>query len=247
MIRELSLLTPAERQNLSHSVLVRERLEEQYENLEQQSQAAAFGMWLFLATEVMFFGPLFLSLGVYRFLFPKAVETASTELVWQVAAVNTIVLLVSSLTMNLAVHFVRLDRRRAAVWLLVCTALLGAVFLGLKACEYYLDYRDYLIPGWRFQEHTWIQQHGLSAKQVGNVKIFLFLYWFMTAMHGLHLTIGIGVVSTMAVLAYRGAFDRQYYSPVEVTGLYWHFVDLVWIFLVPMLYLQGTHSWHTSV
>lgn len=243
MIRESSLLTRAQREKLSHSILVRPRREEQYENLEQQSQTAAFGMWVFLGTEVMFFGTLFLVLGIYRYLYPAAVETASAELVWQIGGINTIVLLVSSLLMALGVHYAKLGRRRAVVWLLAFTALLGLAFLVLKGYEYYLDYEGFLIPGWRFRPEQWTGERGLSAAQVGHVKLFLFMYWFMTAMHAVHVTIGICAVTVMAVLAQRGTFDSKYYSPVDVTGLYWHFVDLVWIFLLPMLYLQGTHTW----
>jgi cytochrome c oxidase subunit 3 len=106
--------------------------------------------------------------------------------------------------------------------------------------EYYIDYLENLIPGWRFEPNEW-KQAGLRPDQVPHVKLFLFLYWVMTGLHGLHVTIGICVVLVMAVLAWRGHFSPEYYSPIDVTALYWHFVDVVWIFLLPTLYLLGTH------
>jgi cytochrome c oxidase subunit 3 len=116
------------------------------------------------------------------------------------------------------------------------------LFLTLKAVEYYIDYRENLIPGWRFESSEWVGQGGLSADQVPHVQLFLIMYFTMTAIHALHLTIGIGIVLILAVLAARDRFTSEYYSPIDVTGLYWHFVDIVWIFLLPMLYLVGTHT-----
>jgi cytochrome c oxidase subunit III len=238
-----TILTPAERAELADTMLVRRRLEEQYHDLEQQHQAASLGMWVFLATEVMFFGVLFLSVGVYRYLYPEAVEKASSRLNWIIGGTNTIVLLVSSLTMVLAVHYAQVGQRKQQMIFLGLTALLGLAFLGLKGLEYYKDYVDNLIPGWRFVDSEWVTKEGLHVDQVPHVKLFLLLYWIMTGTHGLHVTIGICVVLVMLVLAWRGHFDANYYSPVDVTGLYWHFVDIVWIFLLPTLYLVGTHEW----
>jgi cytochrome c oxidase subunit 3 len=219
-----------------------ERLQEQYADLEQQHEAAALGIWVFLATEVMFFGTLFVGLGVYAYTFHEAFARASERLNWIIGGTNTVVLLVSSLTMVLAVHAARIGQRRALVNYLLLTALLGFCFLGLKALEYYLDWRDNLIPGWKFDEAEWVTREHLRTGQVPQVKLFLLFYWIMTLTHALHMVIGIGVVLTMAFLARRGRFSSAYYSPVDVTGLYWHFVDTVWIFLLPMLYLLGTHT-----
>jgi cytochrome c oxidase subunit 3 len=241
MSPEQSILTPAERDELQLTALVRHRLEEQYENLEQQHEVAALGMWLFLATEVMFFGTLFLGVGVYHFLYPKAFERASEKLNWIIGGLNTVVLLVSSLMMVLAVHYAKVGHRKRLVLFLGLTAVLGVCFLCLKAFEYYSDYRDNLIPGWRFEPEEWTQE-GLGPEHVAHVKLFLLFYWIMTGTHALHVTIGIGVVLTMMILSRRGHFSPVYYSPVDVTGLYWHFVDVVWIFLLPMLYLLGTHT-----
>jgi cytochrome c oxidase subunit 3 len=237
-----AVLTPAERDELDVTVLVRRRLEEQFEDIEQQHEVASLGMWVFLATEVMFFGTLFVGLLTYRYLYPEAFERASERLNWVIGGVNTIVLLVSSLTMVLAVHHARHGHRDSVVRYLGLTALLGVVFLGLKALEYYLDYRDNLIPGWKFDPAEWVGRGGLEQEQVPHVQLFLLFYWVMTGLHGLHVILGILAVLTLLVLARRGLFSAVYYSPVDVVGLYWHFVDTVWIFLLPMLYLLGTHG-----
>lgn len=242
MSPENALLTPADREMLEHTMLVRHRLEEQYHNLEQQSHVAAAGMWVFLGTEVMFFGTLFVSLGIYRFLYGEACEKASEKLNWAIGGINTIVLLVSSFTMVLAVHYARLGRRRAIVTCLALTGMFGLCFMGLKAYEYYTDYDENLIPGWRFVSQEWVAEKGLSPGDVPHVKLFLLFYWIMTGFHALHVTIGLCALAIIAVLARQGRFNREYYAPVDVLALYWHFVDLVWIFLLPMLYLLGTHT-----
>jgi cytochrome c oxidase subunit 3 len=241
MNSDRSILTPDERAELDQTVLVLHPLEEQYADSEHAHTTATLGMWVFLATEVMFFGTLFLGLSSYRFQYPEAFEQASSRLNWQIGGINTVVLLVSSLFMVLAVHYAKLGRPRPLRAYLLLTAALGIGFLCLKGLEYYLDYRENLIPGWKFEPAEWVQD-GLRPDQVPHVKLFLLFYWIMTAFHGLHVIIGIAVVLTMYVLARRGAFSPVYYTPVDLTALYWHFVDLVWIFLLPMLYLLGTHT-----
>jgi len=241
MSPEHGLLTPAERRMLEHTVLSRERLQEQYVDLEQQHQTAATGMWVFLATEVMFFGAVFTAFGVYRLQYGEAFELASQRLNWIIGGINTLVLLTSSLTIVLAVHAARHGRTRTLVACLALTILLGCAFLGFKAIEYYEDYRENLIPGWRFEPDEWTAA-GLTAAQVPQVKLFLMFYWVMTLVHALHMIIGIGAVLVILLLARRSRYSPEYYSPVDVTALYWHFVDLVWIFILPLLYLLGTHS-----
>jgi cytochrome c oxidase subunit III len=256
MSPETGILTPAERDELELTALVRYRLEPQFENLEQQHEVAALGMWIFLATEIMFFGTLFVGLGTYRYWYEDEFDRASEHLNWIIGGINTVVLLVSSLFMALAVHYAKHGRRERVVRYLALTAVLGVCFLVLKGYEYYTDYRDNLIPGWRFDDWEWIdpkyrppdqpppgdQKANFAPVQVPHVELFLLFYWTMTGLHALHVTIGVVAVGVMAVLAHRGVFDRHYYSPVDVTGLYWHFVDTVWIFLLPMLYLLGTHT-----
>jgi cytochrome c oxidase subunit 3 len=251
-----TVLTPEERAVLDESFVVRHRLEEQFRDLDQQHETAALGMWVFLATEVMFFGTLFLGVAVYRYLYQHEVVRCSAKLNWKVGGVNTVVLLVSSVFMVLAVHYARIGRQRPLEWCLAITAGLGVLFLGLKGYEYYTDFRDNLVPGTRyFDDEEWLkdephppgvplepEEKALRPDQVPHVKLFLLFYWIMTALHGLHVTIGIAAVLTLLVLARRGHFSPAYYSPVDVTALYWHFVDIVWIFLLPMLYLLGSHT-----
>lgn len=242
MSPEAPILTGEEQQALERTVVAHHQLEEQYANLEQQHETASVGMWAFLATEVMFFGVLFLGLSVYRYEYQQAFEVASTRLNWIIGGINTFVLLTSSFTMVLGVHYAKVGLQRRVVTCLSITALLGVCFLCLKGLEYYTDYRDNLIPGWRFDDNEWVTQEGLTPDEVPHVKLFLMFYWIMTGTHALHVTIGIGVVTTVAVLAAKGRYSPVYYSPVDITGLYWHFVDVVWLFLLPMLYLLGTHT-----
>jgi cytochrome c oxidase subunit 3 len=241
MSLERKTVVPSKQALLEHTVLVRHRLEEQYANLEQQNDTAALGMWLFLATEIMFFGTLFTALGVYHVLYPAAFELASSRLNWQIGTINTFVLLISSLMMALGVYCVRTGRQRELVWFLLATAALGSLFLALKAYEYYDDWQQGMVLGSQFDEGRWLDA-GLSRGDVPHVQLFLLLYWIMTGAHAVHMVIGIVAVLVIAAFAHRRLFDAHYYSPVEVTGLYWHFIDIVWIFLLPMLYLLGTHQ-----
>ena len=250
MSRDLGILTTAERDELETTVLVRHQLEPHFRDLEQQHETAVLGMWVFLATEVILFGALFLGVYVYVFQYHEAAERASEKLNWIIGGTNTVVLLVSSLFMALAVHFARLGNQRRVVQCLTLTALLGLCFLCLKGFEYYTDWRDNLIPGWRFEETDWTHpkeelppgQKPLEPDKVRYVKLFLLFYWIMTGLHATHVTLGILAIGVMILLARRGMFSAHYYSPVDVTALYWHFVDLVWIFLYPTLYLLGTHT-----
>jgi cytochrome c oxidase subunit III len=240
MSPESSLLTPEEHDEFEQTVMVRHRLEEQYRDLEQQSETAALGMWVFLGTEVLFFGTLFLGLGAYMYQHSEAFEKASQHLNWPLGGINMAVLVSSSLMMALAVHYAQLGQRRSVVFFLGLTALLGLTFLVLKGTEYYLDLQEKLVPGLSFEPEEW-RQEGVNPD---HVQLFLLFYWIMTGTHALHVTIGVGAVLTIAVLARQGRFSPVYYSPVDVTGLYWHFVDIVWIFLYPMLYLSCTHTVH---
>lgn len=209
-------------------------LQHHFDSLEQQAEASTLGMWVFLATEIMFFGGLFLAYSVYRMWYPLAFHEGSHHLDITLGAVNTVVLICSSLTMAMAVHAAQVGSRRGQIRFLILTMLLGTVFLGIKAVEYYQKFRDHLIPGHHFQ---W---HGEAAPR--HVEIFYTLYFTMTGLHALHMIIGLGVLLVILWMAYRNRFSPQYYSPVEVSGLYWHFVDIIWIFLFPLLYLLGRHG-----
>src|SRR5690606_18781552 len=141
------------------------------------SETAVLGMWLFLATEIMFFGTLFLVLGIYRYQYPVACVKASEKLMWQIGAINTFVLLFSSFTMVMAVHYSKVGMRKPLVLCLLLTALLGVCFLGLKGYEYYIDYEESLIPGWKFNDSEWVEKDGLAPGQVPHTKLFLGMYW----------------------------------------------------------------------
>jgi cytochrome c oxidase subunit 3 len=204
--------------------------EPQFASLRQQNQTASLGIWAFLATEVLFFGGLLLAYGVFRRAYPLGFAEAGRETKIVIGTINTVVLLTSSATMAWAVHAAEAGRRRLLVLLLTVTAAFGAAFMTLKGVEYVLEYHEHLVPGIDFR-------HG--GEHPHAIELFFFIYFLLTGIHAVHLSIGIGIVSVMAVRAWRGAFSPIYYAPVEVTGLYWHFVDLVWIFLYPLIYLNG--------
>lgn len=189
-------------------------------------------MWVFLLTEIMFFGGMFLGYTVYRLLYPEAFAEGSHHLDVVLGGINTAVLIGSSLTMALAVHAAQVGERRQLIRFLAGTLGLGLVFLGIKAIEYAHKFEAHLVPGSRFV------YEGPHAPQV---QLFLSFYFGMTGMHALHMLIGIGLLSVLIRLAWRGRFSPDYYTPVEMIGLYWHFVDVVWIFLFPLLYLLGRH------
>jgi cytochrome c oxidase subunit III len=208
-------------------------LAHQFDSLGQQTEAATLGMWVFLVTEVLFFGGLFVTYAVYRSFYPAAFSAASHELDILLGGINTAVLITSSLTMALAVHAAQLGQRRLLMIFLVVTMVLGTVFLGIKAVEYYHKFAEHHVPGATFQFEREHQRHA---------QIFFSLYFIMTGLHAIHMIIGIGVLLVMWIWAWRGTITREYAGPIEISGLYWHFVDIVWIFLFPLLYLIGRHA-----
>ena len=211
----------------SHSPLAH-----QFEDLAQQREVASLGMWVFLVTEILFFGGLFLVYSIYRSWYPGAFAAASHELIVWAGTTNTVVLITSSLTMALAVHAAETGNRRALILLLLATMALGCVFLGIKAYEYRTEYLEHHIPAHGFEfEKTYFLQ----------AQIFFSLYFVMTGLHALHMIIGLGIMSVMVWMSWRGKITPEYSNPIEISGLYWHFVDIVWIFLFPLLYLIGRH------
>jgi cytochrome c oxidase subunit 3 len=207
-------------------------LQHQFESLGQQKEASTLGMWVFLVTEILFFGGLFLAYTIYRSQYARGFALASHHMDILLGTVNTAVLICSSLTMAMAVHSAATGRRKFLVGSLAATMLLGAAFLGIKAVEYTEHIRHHLFPGPGFH---------YGGPESRSAEIFFSLYFAMTGLHALHMVIGIGLLSVLFVLARRGRFVPEYYSPVEMCGLYWHFVDIVWIFLFPLLYLIGRH------
>lgn len=204
-------------------------LADQFADAAQQQMAARLGMWAFLATEVLFFGGMFAGYAVYRARYPEAWAEASRHLGLMLGTINTAVLLASSLTMALAVDAARTNQRGATVRHLLETIVLALVFLGIKAWEYAEKWWDCLIPGADFAWH--------GAQPAGPVELFFSLYFAMTGCHALHMVIGVAILGVLCWQAGRASFSAEYHTPVEMTGLYWHFVDCVWVFLFPLLYL----------
>jgi len=201
----------------------------QFDDDAQQRHAAELGMWVFLATEVLFFGGLFTGYTLYRMTHPTAFAEGSRHLYMSIGAVNTGVLLISSWTMALAVHTCGSGAVKALRRWLWITASLGCVFLALKGVEYSLDYHEHLVPGVNFQYE--------GPADASNVQLFMVTYYIMTGLHALHMLIGVGCVGILSLLARRKRSGSVSGTWVEMVGLYWHFVDIVWIFLFPLLYL----------
>ncbi len=221
-------------------------LQHHFENMEQQREAGNIGMWVFLVTEIMFFGGMFLAYTLYRSTYPEAFASASNHLSLPMGAINTGVLILSSFTMALAVYSAQIGNRRNQVLCLILTIVLGLTFLGIKAVEYNDKYVDRLIPGELIPGHRFDAGtvHLLPGAAKQNVEMFYWIYFVMTGMHALHMIIGVGLLSVILFFAARGRYGPEYHNPVEISGLYWHFVDIVWIFLFPLLYLLGRHLEH---
>jgi len=202
----------------------------QFADLRQQSEVAQLGMWVFLSTEVLFFGGLFLLYDAYRFGYPTGFAEAARHTDIVIGTINTAVLLTSSFAVAWAVVAVKADEGKLAAILLCGAALLGCVFLGLKAVEYLDEYRERLVPGINF---------AFQGAAAGSVELFFVFYFIGTGLHAVHLLIGIAALLLMARRASRGEFSAKYANPLTVTGLYWHFVDVVWIFLFALIYLPG--------
>jgi cytochrome c oxidase subunit 3 len=199
-----------------------------FETMEQQFEASTLGMWLFLVTEVMFFGGLLTAYLIYRIWYPEAWSEGSLELSIRLGGFNTIVLIGSSLTMALAVRAAQTGWRRGTIWYLAGTMALGMTFLVVKYFEYKEKFDHHHVPGANFQ---------FEGPHANQVEIFFALYFGLTGLHALHMVIGFVLLSVILWMAYRGRFSPKWYTPVEMSGLYWHFVDIVWIFLFPLLYL----------
>jgi cytochrome c oxidase subunit 3 len=232
-------------------------LQHHFDTMAQQKEAAVVGMWVFLLTEILFFGGLFVAYMIYRVWYFDAFAEASRRLSLFWGGLNTAVLIFSSLTMALAVRAAQTNKRQATVNWLILTMLLGCVFLGVKVIEYEDKFANYEVPGasynWAYHEEHLAATGGehaapahelsLTPAQLQNTtQIYFSLYFTMTGLHALHMIIGVGLMSVITWMAWKGKFDDRYYTPVEMSGLYWHFVDIVWIFLFPLLYLVERHT-----
>ena len=208
-------------------------LQHHFVDMEAQREASTLGMWIFLVTEVLFFGGMFTAYVIYRGQYTRAFEGASNLLDLKLGAFNTVVLILSSLTMALAVWAGQQGRKNLIITFLLLTMLLGGVFLGVKAIEYTQKFQHHEVPGPHF-----IVPEGLPKQ----CEMFFSLYFCMTGLHALHMVIGIGLLLWLILRARRGEFTAKYNTPVDMVGLYWHFVDIVWIYLFPLLYLLGRHT-----
>lgn len=199
-----------------------------FSSLGRQNEAMRLGMWLFLATEILLFAGLFVGYAVYRFQFPLAFAEASRHLNLTAGTVNTVVLITSSFTVALALHFARGDHPRAAAVCLVLTILMALGFLGIKAIEYSEHFHEHALPGkfYAFKEVT-----------IPGAAMFYSLYFLMTGLHGLHVVVGMSVLGWILWRTLQGRYSSRYSTGLELGALYWHLVDLVWIFLYPLLYL----------
>ncbi|MGD0906637.1 MAG: cytochrome c oxidase subunit 3 family protein [Candidatus Acidiferrales bacterium] len=213
-------------------------LAHQFEDLDQQQEADSLGIWLFLVTEIMFFGGLFAAYAIYRWLYFAAFEGGSRILDARIGAANTVVLLGSSLTMALSVRSAQTGNRRATVWFLIATMILGGTFLGVKAYEYNQKFVEHVVPSLDWAPEGETLAH-IAPGGVEHAELYFFFYFAMTGLHAIHMVIGMGLLLWLVLRARKGSFTPHYYAPVEVVGLYWHFVDIVWIFLFPLLYLIG--------
>ncbi len=205
-------------------------LRHHFADMEQQRASATLGMWVFLITEIMFFGGLFTAYLVYRTTHYQAWVIGSEHMEFWIGTINTVILLCSSLLVALAVHAAQSgENKMCALYLWIASAM-GVAFLVLKGVEYYQHYLEGSVPGafWHLQ-----------VVDPQPVQMFFYIYFVMTGLHALHVTIGVFLLSIIGWWAWRGHYSPQYHNPVHVSGLYWHFVDVVWIFLYPLLYLIG--------
>jgi cytochrome c oxidase subunit III len=220
-------------------------LRHHFEGLANQKDSSLLGMWVFMAQEVMFFGGMLAVYAIYRNVYYASFAAGSHHLDVTLGTVNTAVLICSSLTMALAVHSAALGKRKMTVLFLLMTMALGSVFLGIKAKEYKDKFEHHLVPGAGYSAEALRDAHGQPLPEGSDIAIhsqmFFVLYFALTGLHALHMIIGLPILAYMTWRAWQGRFGPEYYTPVEITGLYWHFVDIVWIFLFPLLYLIPHH------
>jgi cytochrome c oxidase subunit III len=233
-----------------HIVLPQHR--HHFETQEQQREAATFGMWLFLLTEIMFFGGLFFAYLLYRNWYHDAFVVSSNQLSIPLGAANTAILVTSGFFMALGVWAAEVKKQGLLVLFLVLTTFFGVAFLGIKAVEYHEKWEKHHIPGAHFNVSEFVNppvnpktgkltETPLSPDMAQKTQVFFFLYFAMTGMHAFHMILGIGLLFWLTWRANRGEFSAGYVAPIENFGLYWHFVDIVWLFLFPLLYLINRH------
>jgi cytochrome c oxidase subunit 3 len=202
----------------------------QYHDPRHQSQTALSGMWLFLATEVLFFGGLVFVWLIYHRMHPAGFKAAAEHSNLLIGSINTAVLVTSSAVFTWGVDASKLERNDKILRACAITVLLGLTFLALKGYEWYDDFNQHLVPGAGF---------GIAGPDRGGAQIFYVIYYIATVLHALHMAIGVGLVSWIGWNARRGAYSREWHTPVQVVGLYWSFVDIVWLTFYPLIYVIG--------
>lgn len=225
-----------------------------FEDRSQQDEAHSLGLWVFLATEIMFFGGLFLAFTVYHVLFPEAFGVASGRLSVHWGVINTVVLLFSSFTMAMAVHSAQVGKQKALKWCLGITLGCAAIFMVIKGIEWTEKYHHHYIPGpaFNFDLADAHSGHQLSPAQIETMlmrdpqlerhaQMFFVMYFCITGLHGIHVMIGMGIITWMFLRARKNEFGPQWNTPIELTGLYWHLVDVIWIYVFPLIYLIHRH------
>jgi cytochrome c oxidase subunit III len=222
-------------------------LRHHFETVEQQREASSFGMWLFLLTEIMFFGGLFAAYLIYRNWYYPAFVAGSHQLSIWLGGINTVVLISSSFTMAMGVYSAEMKNKRGLLLSLGATLLLGLVFLGIKTVEYKEKYEKHHIPGANFSIEEFVNPADLTKDKplaydmAEKTQMYFSLYFAMTGMHAVHMIIGIVILTALMIRAWGGAYTDGHMTTIENFGLYWHFVDIVWIFLFPLLYLISRH------
>lgn len=226
---------------MAHSPIAVEQhgpeLRHHFVSAEQQRNAASLGMWLFLGTEIMFFGGMFCAYLIYRYWYFNEFAAGSRSLDIYLGTINTVVLICSSLTVALGVRAAQMGKQKLLVILLILTIIFGLAFLGIKGDEWYQKYEEHHVPGYSFNAGDLAREYPQLHIDQGHEQIYFSLYFAMTGLHALHMIIGIGIFLFLLAEAIKGRYTPKYNTPIEIGGLYWHFVDIIWIYLFPLLYL----------
>jgi len=236
-----------ERSGVPHDEAHPSFLQHHFENVGQQREAASFGMWIFLLTEIMFFGGMFCAYLIFRNWYHPAFVAGSNTLDITLGTANTAVLICSSFTMAMAVYSAQMRKKGALMAFLVLTIVLGVVFLGIKGDEWHSKYVEHHIPGMDFSIQDFVHPTNpkaipLAPDMAEKTQIYFSLYFLLTGMHALHMIIGVSILFFLLARASSGAYTGGHIMPIENFGLYWHFVDIVWIFLFPLLYLISRYQ-----
>ena len=200
-----------------------------FDDAHQEFESAKIGMWAFLAQEVLFFSGLFVAYIVFRYLYPEMFVEAHRHLSWKLGATNTVILIISSFTMVMSVRSAQLSQKKETLNYLIATLIFAGCFMVIKGFEYASKIHHGLLPA------KWFSAEGMSE----TLHLFYGIYFMLTGVHGLHVLVGMGLITWLIIRTKRGEFYSEYYTPLEMVGLYWHLVDLIWIFLFPLLYLVG--------